>query len=80
MTTLIQIIIFVSEVLAMWLTQQNNESLKKYAPIVGLIGEPCWLYSTYQTAQWGIFALSVVFMFIWAQGLYNHYKKGDYSS
>ena len=44
---MIQIIILLTGAIAIWLTQQPNEKLKKYACIFGLIGQPFWFYAAY---------------------------------
>ena len=59
----------------MWLTQQSNEEWKKYAPIIGLAGEPFWIYSSYSHEQWGILGLSLIYTYIWSLGYYNYWIK-----
>ena len=74
---IIQIIIFTTEAIAMLLTQQSNENLKKYAPIIGMAGEPFWIYASLNANQWGILGLSIIYSFIWGLGIYNYWiKKG----
>jgi hypothetical protein len=58
---------------SIWLTQQKIDELKKYACIVGLIGQPFWLISSYNAEQWGILALSVFYTYTWCLGLKNHW-------
>lgn len=55
-------------VLAIWLTQQNNENLKRYACIFGLAGQPFWFYSAYSSGQWGVILLCVFYSYAWAVG------------
>ena len=44
-----------------------SESLtaKKWAPVVGLIAQPFWLYSGIQAKQWGAVTLCVVYSAIY---------------
>lgn len=72
---LTQFLILITGAIAIWLTQQPNEKLKKYACIFGLIGQPFWLYSAYTAAQWGIFALSVFYTYVWYIGFKNNWVK-----
>lgn len=60
-------------VLAAWLTQQANESRKKYACILGLISQPFWFYSAIESEQWGIFLLSIIYTGVWLIGFKNYW-------
>lgn len=65
-------------VLAAWLTQQANESRKKYACIFGLISQPFWFYSAIESDQWGIFFLSIIYTGVWLIGFKNYWVKPVY--
>ncbi|RZA06439.1 MAG: hypothetical protein EOO68_04945 [Moraxellaceae bacterium] len=71
---LIQIIIALTGVISIWLSQDNNPR-RKYACIIGLIGQPFWFYHTYTTQQWGIFLLSFFYTAAWMNGVYNYWIK-----
>lgn len=68
-----QLIIALTGGIAILLTQQKNEKLKKYASILGLIGQPFWFYSAYSNEQWGIFALCFFYTYSWALGFKNNW-------
>lgn len=68
-----QLIIALTGGIAIFLTQQKNESIKKYASILGLIGQPFWFYSAYSNEQWGIFALCFFYTYSWALGFKNNW-------
>lgn len=75
-----QIFIAITGVTGIWLTQQNNEKLKRYACILGMLGQPFWFYSSYQAGQWGIFLMSFFYTFAWGVGIKNNWlskKKED---
>lgn len=74
-----QIAILLTGVIAIYLTQQPKEHLKKYACIFGLIGQPFWMYATYVSGQFGIFLLTFVYTYVWCVGLYNNWIKKDES-
>jgi len=42
----------------------------KWGFVLGLMSQPFWLYTSYSNHQWGIFFLSVVYVFSWAWGIY----------
>ncbi len=73
MINLEQIVIALTGITAIWLTQQRHEPWKKYACIFGLVGQPFWLYATYTTEQWGIFILAVFYTYAWFLGLKNNW-------
>ncbi|MEN0037940.1 MAG: hypothetical protein AAGC78_12780 [Cellvibrio sp.] len=54
-----QLAIAFTGILAVWLTQDQRHSVRKYACLFGLAGQPFWFYTTYQAEQWGIFILSL---------------------
>lgn len=70
-----QIAILLTGVIAIYLTQQSNEHLKKYACIFGLIGQPFWMYATYTSGQLGIFLLTFAYTYAWGQGFYQYWIK-----
>lgn len=72
-----QIIIAFTGATAIWLSQQSNEAWKKYASILGLIGQPFWFYSAYQAEQWGIFALCFFYTYSWLVGFRNNWLRGS---
>lgn len=68
-----QVAIALTGAIAVYLSQQSNEDLKKYACILGLMGQPFWFYATYQAEQWGIFALSLFYSYSWFVGFKNNW-------
>lgn len=69
--------------LAIFLTQQKNEKLKRYACLFGLPSQPFFLFETYINNQWGMFALALWYTASWALGLHNFWikpilKRGEY--
>lgn len=68
-----QLAIAITGGLAIWLTQQSNNALKKYACLFGLAGQPFWVYSAYAEEQWGILALTIFYTYSWYLGLKNNW-------
>jgi hypothetical protein len=69
----VQTLIAVLGVGAVWLSQDRRTSRRKYACIVGLLGQPLWLYATWKAGQWGIFVLSIIYTFAWLKGFQNYW-------
>lgn len=59
---MIQTIILITSMASVWLIGCN--SLLE-AALIGLIGQPFWLYETHRKKQWGIFLLSVFYCAAW---------------
>lgn len=78
METFAQIVIAFTGMVAIYLTQQSKDALKKYAPILGLVGQPFWYYTTLLNEQYGIFFLTLGYTYLWGMGFYNNWIKGDY--
>jgi len=65
-----QIIIAITGVTAIWLSQDKRESWRKYACIFGIAAQPFWFYSSFQAEQWGIFTLCFFYSYAWLKGVY----------
>lgn len=70
-----QIFIALFGLTAVYLTQQSNEHIKRYASIFGLLGQPFWIYATYTTGQWGMLFLTACYTYAWLVGFYNSWLK-----
>ena len=71
-----QIIIAVCGIASVWLSQSPAASSRRWAPVIGIAAQPAWLWASYQAAQWGIFALSIVYAIGWARGINTYWLKG----
>lgn len=71
---IIQILIVLTGGVAIWMVNQDK-NWAKWGNVVGLVSQPLWLYTTFVAEQWGIFALSLFYMFCWGQGVYNKFYK-----
>lgn len=47
----------------------------KWGWLIGLLGQPLWLYTTWRAGQWGMFALSCVYAYGWIEGVWNHWRQ-----
>lgn len=74
MDTVSQIAIFVFGASAIWFVTRK-ESWKRWGYILGMIGQPFWIYTTLTNEQYGLFALVVFYTFSWGQGIYNYWIK-----
>ncbi len=60
---------------AILLSQQSNDNLKKYACIFGLLGQPFWFWMAIEKGLWVVMALNCFYAYSWALGFYNNWIK-----
>lgn len=70
-----QIMIAITGMASIWLTQQHRESWKRYACLIGMAGQPFFLYATFIAEQWGMLLLSSFYTYSWGLGIYNNWIK-----
>lgn len=71
-----QLVISVTGIIAIWLTQGTPKQ-QKWACVFGLIGEPAWFYTAWNNQQYGIFILCILYTFAWARGFKKHWINKD---
>jgi hypothetical protein len=68
-----QVAIALTGVTAIFLTQSRSESVRKYACLFGMVGQPFWMFSAATAEQWGILLLTFFYTFAWAKGVWTHW-------
>lgn len=64
-----QLMIALTGVVAAWVNQDPRGHVRRWACIVGLIGQPFWFYSTIVAGQWGTFAVTVGYTAAYVRGI-----------
>ncbi|GGI16396.1 hypothetical protein [Oxalicibacterium faecigallinarum] len=67
---LLQILIAITGALAIMLITSPHADVVRVGFIIGLLGQPCWLYCTFKARQWGMFGLTLVFTYSYLRGLF----------
>jgi nicotinamide riboside transporter PnuC len=70
-----QVAIFMTGIVAVWLSQDEKPERRKYACLFALVGQPFWFYASYQASQWGVMILSIFYTIAWAKGFYLYWIK-----
>ena len=65
-----QIVIALTGVLAAWINQDRRHKVRRWAGVLGLVGQPFWLYASGSAAQWGMFACSLGYTVAFVRGVY----------
>lgn len=75
---IIQIILSVLSLSSLFCITRESITVRKYAPIFGLLSQPFWIYATFKASQFGMFLLSFIYTIIWVNTFYNMWinKKG----
>ena len=76
MDILAQIGILLTGVPAIWFVSRK-EDWKRWGYIIGLCGQPFWMYASFTSGQWGIFILTFFYAFSWCQGIYYYWIKDE---
>lgn len=66
MSNAIQFALAAFGIAALVMAMTNDPTLRRWAPVVGLCGQPFWLLFAYQTGAWGLFIISVVYTMVYA--------------
>lgn len=70
-----QIGIFLFGIGAIFLVNDHRPELRKWGPIVGLVGQPFWFMATIASEQWGMVAICAVYTLLWMRGIYNSWLR-----
>jgi hypothetical protein len=65
----IQLFIALFGLTSIYLAMGNNPKLRKWAPILGLAGQPFWFMATVPTQQWGMVALCVAYTAVYINAI-----------
>jgi TRAP-type C4-dicarboxylate transport system permease small subunit len=65
-----QLLIAVFGLTAIWLAMGNWAPGRKWAPVVGLCGQPFWFYFALQTGGWGILVLTGAYTAVYVRGVW----------
>lgn len=69
MNTLSQTMILLCSCTSIWLLAGRH---KRLGFMVGLMGQPFWLITSYSAGQWGVFITSLWFTMNHVRGIWNH--------
>jgi hypothetical protein len=51
----------------------STKSWFRYGFVVGLLGQPFWIYASIESGQWGIFVVAIWFTVSHIRGIRNHF-------
>lgn len=72
---MIQLGLAVFGLTALWMAMGHNPALRRWAPLVGLAGQPFWLAFAWQTSAYGLMVLAVAYSAVYAQGAWVQWRR-----
>lgn len=76
-----QAVIAICGVASIFLSQAPTAGQRRWAPVIGLIAQPFWLFASWRAEQWGIVALTFFYAAGWLRGIRTYWlpRKRDES-
>lgn len=59
---------------ALFLATGTSANGRRWASVVGLCGQPFWLWFAYSASAWGLLALSVAYSAVYARGIWIQFS------
>ncbi|MBC7602785.1 MAG: hypothetical protein H7255_09020 [Ramlibacter sp.] len=59
---------------SLWWSMGSNPRLRKWAPIVGLCGQPAWMYFAWQTQADGLYLLVLAYSAVYVRGAWVQWR------
>ena len=60
---------------ALYMATGHNARARRWAPLVGLCGQPFWITFALQSSAWGLLALSLAYSAVYARGAWVQWRR-----
>lgn len=70
-----QLLIAVTTVPAIFLSQTRSARLQRLACMFGIAGAPVWLWTSFNPDSWGVFVTAIASAMGWLYGLWNFWGR-----
>jgi hypothetical protein len=64
----VQVVLAVFGLSSLWMALDPRPAWRRWAPFVGLIGQPAWLLFAWTLDAWGLFAVSLAYTVVYLRG------------
>lgn len=65
-----QLLIALFGLTSIWLAMGNNPTGRRWAPVIGLAGQPFWFAFAIDAGAWGLLALVAAYSVVYLRGIY----------
>lgn len=59
---------------ALWMAMGHNPVARRWAPVVGLCGQPFWLVFAMSVEAWGLLVLSLAYTAVYVRGVWVQWR------
>lgn len=59
---------------ALWLAMGASARGRRWAPLIGLCGQPCWIVFAVQSKAWGLLVLALAYSAVYARGAWVQWR------
>ena len=73
MNDLVQAAILILSGVTAWLLASKHARVRRWGYVVGIVGEPFWLYASWVTNQWGVVLLALWWTAQYIRGAINNW-------
>ena len=70
-----QLLIAVFGLTSIWFAMGHNPVLRKWAPVIGLAGQPFWLAFAWQSQAWGLGLLVAAYTLVYLRGVWVQWSR-----
>lgn len=60
---------------ALWMATGRSAAARRWAPVVGLAGQPFWLLFAWRSDAWGLLLLSLAYTAVYARGAWVQWRR-----
>ena len=71
---MIQFVLAICGLTALWMATGKNAESRRWAPIVGLLGQPAWMIFAIQSDAWGLLLLSGAYTGVYARAAWVQFR------
>jgi hypothetical protein len=72
---LVQLALAICGLAALWLAMGTSARGRRWAPLIGLCGQPAWLWFAWDVRAWGLVAVSIAYTAVYARGAWLQWRK-----
>ena len=75
---MIQLLIAIFGLTAIYMAMGDNTKLRKWAPVVGLAGQPFWFMFAVSADGYGLMVLTIAYTLVYVRAIFIQFRKVGY--
>jgi hypothetical protein len=72
---MLQLVLAAFGLAALWMATGRSDLARRWAPMVGLCGQPAWMAYAVGADAWGLLALSLAYTAVYARGVWVQWRR-----